>query len=222
MKLEVDNVIKAFGKHKVLNNCSLQINQNEIVGLFGRNGSGKSTLLKLIFGTLKAQSIKIRINSELIQPEKIIPQKCIAYLPQFNFLPQNLKVRDIIPIYFEDGDKQDKIFYAPKIASFEKLKPGELSMGQLKYFEILLISHLNHPFVMLDEPFSMIDPLFKDLIKEQLIELKKTKGILITDHYYKDVLQITDRNYLLKNGKMVNILDKSDLNQHGYLTNDQV
>ena len=218
MELEVSQVSKSFKKKKILDNCGFHLKQNEILGIFGRNGSGKSTLLKIVFGTVKAQNGEIRINSTPIQPQKVIPQKWIAYLPQFNFLPQNIKVRDIIPIYFEDGDKQDRIFYAPKISTFETLKPSELSMGQLKYFEILLISNLNHPFIMLDEPFSMIDPLFKDLIKEHLISLKERKSIIVTDHYYNDVLQITDRNYLLKNGKMIDVANKSDLNQYGYLS----
>lgn len=67
-----------------------------------------------------------------------------------------MPVRDIIPVFFEDGEDQDKIFYAPLVGDFEKRKIGELSMGERRYFELLLISNLDHPFLMLDEPFSMI------------------------------------------------------------------
>ena len=218
MNLEVNKITKSFGANKVLDNTQLHLQQDEIVGIFGRNGSGKSTLLKIIFGTLKAQKVELKINAKFIPQNKIIPQKWIAYLPQFNFLPKNTIIRNIIPMYFQDGDQQDKIFYSPKVAEFEGLRPAELSIGQLKYLEILLIANLPHPFIILDEPFSMVDPLFKELIKEQLIKLKPTKGIIITDHYYKDVLQITDRNYLLKDGSILPVSNELELSRYGYLS----
>lgn len=219
-RLEITELSKSFGKKKVLDNVSFTCTTGEIVGIFGRNGSGKSTLLKLLFGTLKADSGVISVNSEIIKPGEIITSKKIAYLPQDTFLPKGRKVREIIPLFYTSGEEQDKIFYAPGVAKFENLKVGNLSLGQLRYFEILLLGNLGHPFLMLDEPFSMIEPLYKDTIKNLLVALKETKGILITDHYYNDVLEVTDSNFLIKEGRKIKIEGKTDLVKEEYLNSE--
>lgn len=112
---------------------------------------------------------------------------------------------------------KDKIFYSKGVAKFENTKIGSLSMGELKYLEILLIGNLKHDFLLLDEPFSMVEPLQKEIIKELLLELKKSKGIILTDHYYDDVLSVTDKSFLLLDGKRVEIETISDLEKFGYL-----
>ncbi len=173
--LKVTDLNKSYGKKVILKNINLDCKVGEIIGIFGRNGTGKSTLLKLIFGTVKADSILIKINSEIISQKGIIPSKKIGYLPQDTFLPKERKVREIIPLFFPNGDNQDKIFYSPQVSSFEKIKIGKLSLGQLRYLELLIIGNLNHQFLMLDEPFSMIEPIYKDVIKGLLLELKKQK-----------------------------------------------
>ncbi|WP_318544554.1 P-loop NTPase family protein [Marixanthotalea marina] len=119
--------------------------------------------------------------------------------------------------FFPSGEDQDKIFYAPQVFSFEKIKVGKLSMGQLRYLELLIIGNLHHQFLMLDEPFSMIEPLYKDIIKDLLLKLKQTKGIILTDHYYDDVLQITNRNFVIKGGDMVEVTTENDLYKYDYL-----
>ncbi|MDO5969284.1 ATP-binding cassette domain-containing protein [Flavivirga aquimarina] len=219
--LKVTNLNKSYGKKSILKNISLECKTGEIIGVFGRNGTGKSTLLKLIFGTVKADSIIIKINSETIPQKNVIPSKKIAYLPQNTFLPKEQKVRTIIPLFFPNGDDQDKIFYSPQVSSFEKIKVGKLSLGQLRYLELLIIGNLNHPFLMLDEPFSMIEPIYKDTIKSLLIKLKESKGIILTDHYYNDVLEITDKNFVLKDTEKIQIMDKDDLVKHEYLRSNK-
>ncbi len=216
--LEVDQLSKLYRNKVVLNNINLKCSTGEIIGVFGRNGSGKSTLLKILFGTLKANAITLKINSKITLQKEIISSKNIGYLPQHSFLPKELKVREAISLFFENGDKQDVIFYAPRVSSFESRKISALSLGELRYLELLLIGHLNHSFLLLDEPFSMIEPLYKEIIANLLMQLKKDKGIIITDHYYEDVLKITDRNFLIKNGNKIEINETNDLVKNGYLT----
>lgn len=215
--LEILNVKKSFKQQVILDDFSLTCATGDIIGIFGRNGAGKSTLLKLIFGILKADAIDIRINTKYFNQKSIIPSKKIGYLPQHTFLPPEKKVRDIIAMFFADGKKQDKIFYAPKVSSFETVKAGALSQGQLRYLEILIIGNLDHPFILLDEPFSMIEPIYKSFIKAFLTELKHKKGIILTDHYYQDVLEITEKNFIIKNAKKFEIKSKDDLVEHNYL-----
>ena len=205
--LEINNLSRSFGKKLILNDVSLKCETGQVIGVFGRNGAGKSTLLKVIFGTLEADTIDIRVNSEAILPKEIISSGKIAYLPQESFLPKGLKVREVIPLFFKN-DEQDKIFYAQGVSKFENTLIGKLSMGELRYLEILLIGNLNHPFILLDEPFSMVEPLIKEMLKGVLYRLRETKGILLTDHYYEDVLEVTDRNLIIREGKILNIEHK--------------
>jgi len=219
--LKVTDLNKSYGKKAILKNINFDCKVGKIIGIFGRNGTGKSTLLKLIFGTVKADSILIKINSEIISQKAIIPSKRIGYLPQDTFLPKERKVREIIPFFFPKGDDQDKIFYSPQVSSFEKIKIGKLSLGQLRYLELLIIGNLNHQFLMLDEPFSMIEPIYKDVIKSLLLKLKKTRGIILTDHYYNDVLEITDENFVIKDSEIIKVADKSDLVKYEYLRSNE-
>lgn len=216
MRLTITNATKSFGKKRILDNVSFTTNIGEILGVFGRNGTGKSTLLKCIFGSLKANTIEIVIEDKKINPKQIIPHKKIAYLPQDSFLPKEKKVRDIIPFLYE-GELQDKIFYAPRISEIANKTIGALSLGERRYLEVMLIGYLDHPFLMMDEPFSMIEPLYKDLIRAFFLELTSSKGFILTDHYYKDVLAITDHNILIKDQKSIQIKDKADLIKFGYL-----
>lgn len=128
----------------------------------------------------------------------------------------------MIPIYFSEKEKQDAIFYDPLIAKLASQKVNTLSLGQQRYLEVLLFANLDHPFLMLDEPFSMIEPLYKMEIKEHLVHLKNKKGILITDHYYEDVLEITDKKLLIKDGNIHSITSKQSLKEIGYLSDNSL
>ncbi|WP_442844954.1 ATP-binding cassette domain-containing protein [Leeuwenhoekiella sp. H156] len=221
--LKVSSIQKSFGAKSLLNEVDFELQTGEILGVFGRNGSGKSTLLKILFGTQTAEAGRLKINERYYPVRKniwhksrIIESQQIGYLPQFSFLPQRVKVWDIIPQYFK-GQEQDLVFQAPRMPKIAGRKVGELSMGERRYLEVLLIGNLDHPFLLLDEPFSMVEPLFKDLIHEFLISLKVQKGILVTDHYYQDVWQLSDRKMVLKSGKLTSITQPEELIQAGYL-----
>lgn len=215
--LNVKSVQKSYGKKQILTAVGLQCCTGKITGIFGRNGCGKSTLLKILFGTVKADNNEIYINDILFKPEHNINNQHIAYLPQESFLPKNLLVSDVIIMYFEDNAIQDKLFYHKAISRFTKCKVGTLSMGEIRLLELLLVGNLNHSFLLLDEPFAMIEPIIKEYIKEFLIELKGSKGIIATDHYYKDILEIADENYIIDKGKSFKIADVNDLKGYGYI-----
>ena len=215
--LEIENLTKSFKNKNILNDINLHCKTGEAIGVFGRNGSGKSTLLKLIYGVLKADAINIKINNKQYQPANIIPSQTIAYLPQDTFLPKNITVREVIPFFFKEGGSQEAIFYAPNVSSFEKIKIGKLSVGQLRYLELLIIGNLKHPFLLLDEPFAMVEPIYKEVIKKLLLKLKKHKGIILTDHYYNDVLEVATDSFMIKDSKKIVITNKKDLIKYGYL-----
>ena len=216
-ELIVNKIAKKFNKRIVLSDISIRVKTGEILGIFGRNGCGKSSLLKILFGVLPADEHEIVLDNTCFNPASNIKLMHISYLPQESFLPDNLAVRDVIPLYYRDGDAQNKIFYSPGIAQIERQRIGTLSLGERRYLEILLISGLPHKLLMLDEPFSMVEPIYQDSIKILLLGLKKEKGIIITDHYYRNVLEVADRKMIIKDGRAIEIENEIGLIANGYL-----
>ena len=119
-ELRIDSVSKKFKSRIILSDISLRIRTGEILGIFGRNGCGKSTLLKILFGVLPSDSDEILIDNDSFDTSTNIKLMRIAYLPQDSFLPNDLTVRAVIPIYYRDGEEQNRIFYDPRIAKFER------------------------------------------------------------------------------------------------------
>ena len=160
--LQVKQIEKSFGKKRLLKAVDFELKTGEILGVFGRNGSGKSTLLKILFGTQTAKTGSIKINESKYAVRKhfwnrnpVVADEVIGYLPQFSFLSQSSKVWDLIPKYFE-GEEQDLIFRAPRMTKIAKRKVNELSLGERRYLEVLIVGNLKHPFLLLDAPFSMV------------------------------------------------------------------
>lgn len=215
--LEVKEVRQTFGKRRILDDLSFSCETREIIGVFGRNGCGKSTLLKSVMGAFKADAIQVQIDQKNLSPSEVVSSQQIGYLPQEPFLPSEMKVRDIIPLVFPKGEEQDRIFYAEGVSAFDNKQVGKLSAGQRKYLELLLLAHLKHPFLLLDEPFSLVEPHYTEKIKFLLLSLKSHKGIVVTDHYYRDVLQIATRSFLIRAGKKHLIKSEMDLVEYEYL-----
>ncbi len=220
--LEVLACVKSFETNVVLKKVKCACDVGEILAIFGRNGSGKSTLLRILFGTLNADLLQLKIDGLEVNAKSVIGQRYIAYLPQKSFLPKGLKVRSVIPMYFSEGQDQNKVFYAKGIPEMSNLHIGDLSIGQRRYLEVLLLGHLDHPFMMLDEPFSMVDPFYVELLKDFLTSLKDSKGIMITDHYYRDVWHLSDRRMLLHEGELSEVYALDALKEGGYLVDEVI
>jgi ABC-type multidrug transport system ATPase subunit len=213
--LEVDSIRKAFGTNQVLTDISLRCQPGDIIGLLGRNGSGKSTLLKIIFGTLYTDHKFIRINGSILnQPFKT--KNTIAYLSQDNFLPKTLTVRQVIKI-FSDEIAQ-KVFFEDEILSkVLETRIRNLSGGESRYLEVKLVLSLDTLFVLLDEPFNGISPLHTELIKNMITDKSQKKGIILTDHDYRNVLDVANKHYLLYDGGLKKVKTKQDLIDWGYV-----
>ncbi|MEJ7680357.1 MAG: ATP-binding cassette domain-containing protein [Segetibacter sp.] len=217
--LDVKSVIHSFGKRQILSDISFTCKTGDVIGIFGRNGTGKSTLLKVLFGTIRAKHSEIYLDNKIV--EKNIPLNYfIAYHHQEVFLPKNTTVKNLIPLYFPDGEKQNKLFYDPRVNKIENQKAGALSMGEQRYLQFLMILNLDHHFILLDEPFSMLEPLYKDLIKEKIESNKYVKGFIVTDHYYADVLQVATIKKVIRDGVMFTINHTNDLVDFGYLSSN--
>jgi ABC-type lipopolysaccharide export system ATPase subunit len=216
--LVIDSINKSYNNKHILQDIYLKVNTGEIVGLLGRNGSGKSTLLKIIFGTLEAEGKFVKVDERVY--DKIYKERNIVkYLPQNDFLPKELKVNTVIKIYF-DKNKTKNIINDKTIKRIINTKTGNLSGGELRYLEIKLLMNLESKFLLLDEPFNGVSPILIEEIKKMIVENSSNKGIILTDHDYRNVLSITDKIYILKNGYIKELKGKDELMYYGYIPNE--
>ena len=217
--LEVDSIRKSFGDKQVLTDIALKCQPGGIIGLLGRNGSGKSTLLKIIFGTLFTDYKFIRINDKILdQPFKT--KKIIAYLSQDNFLPKNITVKQVAEIYSDDLD-QKGFLDDGVLSKVSGTKIQNLSGGESRYLEVKLLLTLNSSFVLLDEPFNGISPLHIELVKKIILDKSVKKGIILTDHDYRNVLDVANKYYLLFDGGLKPIKTRQELIDWGYVPDKQ-
>jgi len=214
--LEIDSVIKSFAEKQVLTDIYLKCETGDIIGLLGRNGSGKSTLFKILFGTLETERKFIRIDGNVYEtPYKTKNELC--FLPQHDFLPKHLKVEKAVRLYL-GKDSIDLFFDDEVIIKPQKSKVSSLSGGELRYIEIKLLLFSNSKFILLDEPFNGLSPILIELVKKIIEEKSKTKGIILTDHDYRNVLDIANKYYLMFDGGLKIIKDVNELVKWDYIS----
>lgn len=213
--LHVDSVLKSFGTNQVLTDVYLACEKGEIVGLLGRNGTGKSTLLKIIFGSVNADSKFIKIGNKIIH-NLYDNRNLINYLPHDNFLPGHLRVKTIIGLFCHEN-KAELLKEHFLIKPLLDKKCRQLSGGELRLFEILLIVFATSYFTLIDEPFNGVAPIYKDEIKRVIKEHSEFKGFIITDHDYRNIMDIATRVVILYDGGTKEIKGMDDLKYWGYI-----
>lgn len=203
IQLAITNLQLSYGRKTILDGIDLELNIGEIHGLLG-NGAGKSSLMQSLSGSIKRSSHNAFINNHPVDLTQQHLQH-VAYLPQDPFVMKGVKVTDVVQFWYENPEAQDKILYEPMIHSMHNKKVGILSMGERRFLEFLLVFYLPHPFLMLDEPFSGLAPLQIQRVQELIKEKGTQKGILISDHYFDNILQITQKNWMLQHGRLRSI-----------------
>lgn len=213
-KLHIDSITKSFGEKDILKDIYLSCETGTISGLLGRNGCGKSTLFQIIFGSIKGDTQYIKLNNTILQNQFDRKNK-IAYLPQYSFLPKNIKIKNLIDL-FCDKENSTKISQSEFIQPFLNETPNTLSGGELRIVEVLLIIYSKAEFILLDEPFHSLSPKVVTEIKT-VIKQQTDKGFIISDHQYHDVLDISDDIFLLSDGHLKPIKDLTELKRFNYL-----
>ncbi len=214
-KLHVDSIIKSYGYKQVLTDVFLSCNKGEIVGLLGRNGTGKSTLLRIIFGSLKADRKFVKVGNKLINSLSD-SRNLIKYLLQDNFLPDHVKVSTLVYL-FCDKQNASVILKNHLISPFLNKKSKQLSSGEKRILEIFLIVFSKADYILIDEPFNGIAPVYKEEIKRLIKKQSKTKGFIITDHDYRNILDVSTRTVVLHDGGTREIKNISELKDWGYI-----
>lgn len=210
--LEADSIQLEFDGRRILNNIYIKCETRNITGLLGRNGQGKSCLMKIIYGSLNCEK-SVRIDN-IAQYEAFKRPDLLLYLPQFNFIPKSLSLRRIFKDFNLDYSSFEKRF--PEFSSRYKYPIGNLSGGGQRLVELYVIVKSKSYFAMLDEPFTHLSPIQIEKVKELLLEEKENKGLLITDHMYKHIIDICDKLYVLSNGKTQLTESIEDIETLGY------
>ena len=212
--LEADGIQLDFGLRRILSDVYIKCETGKITGLLGRNGQGKSCLMNILLGTLNSSSNSVRFDSKVIRNAGKRPD-LLLYLPQFNFIPKSLTVKQVLDDF--QLTCSDFVNRFPEFNQQLDLKVSQLSGGQWRTVEIYIIVKTPSLFAMLDEPFTHLNPIQIEKIKEFILEEKSNKGMLITDHMYDHLLDISDTVYLLKDGKTHSTKTVFDLEELGYV-----
>ena len=214
MKLQAIKIEKSYKSRKVVDKVDLELNQGEIVGLLGPNGAGKTTCFYMIVGLIKSNGGQILINNIDVSADPMYKRaiKGIGYLAQEASVFRKLTAEDNIKAVLELGNlskKEQNIKLESLINEFSlnkvrKNRGDLLSGGERRRTEIARALATNPKFLLLDEPFAGVDPIAVEEIQKIISHLKnKNIGVLITDHNVQETLAITDRTYLMFEGKIL-------------------
>ena len=222
LKLAGNHISKIYGKRKVVDDVSIHVSQGEIVGLLGPNGAGKTTSFYTIVGLIKPSAGEVLLDDTDITsyPMYQRAQNGIGYLAQEASVFRKLSVEDNIRCVLEltklskaeQNEKTESLLEEFSLTAIRKNRGDLLSGGERRRTEIARALATDPKFLLLDEPFAGVDPVAVEDIQKIVAHLKKKNiGILITDHNVQETLAITDRTYLMFEGKILKAGKPEDL-----------
>eukprot|EP01132_Coremiostelium_polycephalum_P000048 gene48-69_t len=214
MKLRAENLVKQYRGRLVVNHAYASVSQGEIVGLLGPNGAGKTTTFYMLVGLVKPDAGEVYLDDQLITklPMYKRAQLGVSYLPQEASVFRELTVEENLMAILEHTtlstqerkEKMELLLEEFSITHIRKSQGKVLSGGERRRTEIARALTIDPKFVLLDEPFAGVDPIAVEEIQHLIAKLKdKNIGVLITDHNVNETLSITDRAYLMFEGKLL-------------------
>jgi lipopolysaccharide export system ATP-binding protein len=214
MRFEAKGLEKSYRRRKVVDQVSLAMCLGEVVGLLGPNGAGKTTIFSMMIGLVRPDGGEIYLDEEAIThfPMHLKARRGISYLPQEPSIFRKLTVRENLLLILEtlkisrseQNERLGDLLKELSIAHLEFQKAYTLSGGERRRVEIARVLVTQPRFILLDEPFAGIDPIAVAEIQQIVTQLKKKDiGILITDHNVQETLAITDRAYIINEGKIL-------------------
>lgn len=215
--LILDSIFFKVPELSILEGAYLNAESGKITAITGRNGSGKSTLLKVAAGQIRATSGITIIDGDRIHNKSLKKRyQKIGYLPQDSMLPVDITVKRLI----KSLPESEKLADDPLIQKIYNLKTIQLSGGEKRYLEIAILFNFNRKYILLDEPFTGVEPTIIDLIIDRIRdEAANGKGILLTDHMHRYISIVADKGYLLHNKQCYNLEGNftEELKNLGYL-----
>ncbi len=211
--LTTSEITKAYRGRKVVDNVSVKVKQGEVVGLLGPNGAGKTTSFYMIVGLITPDSGRVLLDDDDITPLAMYQRarRGISYLPQEASVFRKLSVEDNLMAILqtlkinrrERRERMDRLIEQLGLQQVRKSKGYMLSGGERRRVEIARSLVIEPSFLLLDEPFSGIDPIQVLELQKIIFDLKRSGiGILVTDHNVRETLAVTDRAYIINNGRI--------------------
>ena len=222
MRLYTSELVKKYKARTVVDHVSIDVNQGEIVGLLGPNGAGKTTTFYMIVGLIKPNEGQIFLEDQEITKEPVYKraQKGVGYLAQEASVFRRLSVEDNIKAVLQmtdfpkdyQAERLENLIEEFRLTKVRKSLGIQLSGGERRRTEIARAVAINPKFILLDEPFAGVDPIAVEDIQSIVATLKnKNIGVIITDHNVHETLSITDRTYLLFEGRILKAGSAEDL-----------
>lgn len=222
MRLYTKDLVKRYKTRTVVDHVSIEVNQGEIVGLLGPNGAGKTTTFYMIVGLIKPNEGSIFLEDQELTNEPVYKraQKGVGYLAQEASVFRRLSVEDNIRAVLQmtnftkeyQKERLENLIEEFRLTKVRKSLGIQLSGGERRRTEIARAVAINPKFILLDEPFAGVDPIAVEDIQSIVATLKdKNIGVVITDHNVHETLSITDRTYLLFEGKILKAGSAEDL-----------
>lgn len=222
MRLYTKDLVKRYKTRTVVDHVSIEVNQGEIVGLLGPNGAGKTTTFYMIVGLIKPNEGGIFLEGNELTHEPVYKraQQGVGYLAQEASVFRHLSVEDNIRAVLQmtnftkeyQRERLENLIEEFRLQKVRKSMGIQLSGGERRRTEIARAVAINPKFILLDEPFAGVDPIAVDDIQSIVATLKnKNIGVIITDHNVHETLSITDRTYLLFEGKILKAGTAEDL-----------
>ena len=212
-QLVVDSVVVRFREKTVLSGGYITSETGKVTGLLGRNGTGKSCMFRALMGGLKVEYVIVHIDGVPVDRKKIGHR--IKYLPQDRMIPRGMTLKRAFELYKVD-------FWAfalrfPEYSGRYNTELWELSGGQARLAEVYLVLMTEGEFSILDEPFSQVDPVHGEAVRDLIREKSREKGIIVTDHNFEAISQVTDNLFIIADGYTFPVESREDLVRHGYL-----
>ena len=195
---EADGIILRYGNRTILSDIYIKSETGVVTGLVGNNGSGKSSLLKLMTGAIEPECKSLRVDGVFIK-KPLLKKGTVSYLPQHNFLPKQYTVSQVFKHYRLSLDEFAAKFDV-KVQPKQKIVDLHHSMQRL--MEIYTVLASDTKFAFLDEPFTRLSPLLGEYPKELINDMRKAKGIVITDHSFNTIKEVADDLYVLNNSHL--------------------
>ena len=210
--LEIQSVIKRYNDKLVLSDIYIKLETDKIIGIFGKNGSGKSTLFNIIYGVELSENCQIRYNDKIIL-RPFSHTNLISYSTQDSFFPKNISVRKALELFLDRIP--DRI--EDRFNNVLQQRIGNLSGGEQKLLQLYTVLSCKSKFIILDEPFNHLSPIACEQIKVLISKCASEKCIIISDHSFNNVLDLTQENYYLQNGSLRKLNNKSELYESSYV-----
>ena len=212
-QLVVDSVVVRFREKTVLSGGYITSETGKVTGLLGRNGTGKSCMFRALMGGLKVEYVIVQIDGVPVDRKKIGLR--IKYLPQDRMIPRGMTLKRAFELYKVDFWEFTLRF--PEFSGRLDTALWEMSGGEARLAEVYLALMTEGEFCILDEPFSQVDPVHIEAVRQLIRDKSREKGIIVTDHNFEAISQVTDNLFIIADGYTFPVESREDLVRHGYL-----